>query len=204
MATLISVFGGIFILFSIVGAPFFFFSWLDTGKGFLDRLDGRVRERGVWDDSRVVSLSSWKADLERTAINWLLGKYRNSVSNTLHLRHLLGNHMEMLSKHLKMWVCSPRLRRAVQAGFIWESSAYRWCTCTCVLRRVQLFEIPWTVDCQSLLSVEFSRQEYWRGLPFPSSVNLHAGIKPMCLAFPALADRVSTTLPPGKSDIDGT
>ena len=26
---------------------------------------------------------------------------------------------------------------------------------------------PWTVGCQAPLSIEFSRQEYWRGLPFP-------------------------------------
>ena len=37
-------------------------------KGFPDRLDGRVRERGVWDDAKVVSLSNWKAD---TVINRL-------------------------------------------------------------------------------------------------------------------------------------
>ena len=28
---------------------------------------------------------------------------------------------------------------------------------------------PWTVDHQALLSMDFSRQEYWSGLPFPSS-----------------------------------
>ena len=28
--------------------------------------------------------------------------------------------------------------------------------------------IPWTVACQVPLSVGFSRQEYWSGLPFPS------------------------------------
>ena len=28
--------------------------------------------------------------------------------------------------------------------------------------------IPWTVTRQALLSMEFSRQEYWSGLPFPS------------------------------------
>ena len=27
---------------------------------------------------------------------------------------------------------------------------------------------PWTVACQALLSMEFSRQQYWSGLPFPS------------------------------------
>jgi len=30
------------------------------------------------------------------------------------------------------------------------------------------FETPWTLACQAPLSVGFSRQEYWSGLPFPS------------------------------------
>ena len=34
--------------------------------------------------------------------------------------------------------------------------------------RVWLFAIPWTVAPQAPLSMEFSRQEYWSGLPFPS------------------------------------
>ena len=36
------------------------------------------------------------------------------------------------------------------------------------LRRVQLFATPWTVAYQAPLSMEFSRQEYWSGLPLPS------------------------------------
>ena len=31
-----------------------------------------------------------------------------------------------------------------------------------------LFVIPWTVACPAPLSMEFSRQEYWSRLPFPS------------------------------------
>ena len=39
--------------------------------------------------------------------------------------------------------------------------------------------IPWTVACQAPLSMGFSRQEYWSGLPFPSSGDLpNPGIKP--------------------------
>ena len=36
------------------------------------------------------------------------------------------------------------------------------------LSRVRLFATPWTVAYRAPLSMEFSRQEYWRGLPFPS------------------------------------
>ena len=49
---------------------------------------------------------------------------------------------------------------------------------------VQLFVTPWTVACQAPLSMEFSRQEYWNGLPFPSPGDLlDPGIKPR---FPIL------------------
>ena len=46
------------------------------------------------------------------------------------------------------------------------------------------FETPWTVACQAPLSVGFSRQEYWRGLPFPSPEDLpHPGIEPQSAAL---------------------
>ena len=38
--------------------------------------------------------------------------------------------------------------------------------------RVRLFETPWTVARQAPLSVEFSRQEYWSGLPCPTPGDL--------------------------------
>ena len=45
--------------------------------------------------------------------------------------------------------------------------------------RVQLFGTPWTVAYQAPPSMEFSRQEYWSGLPFPSPGDLpDPGIKP--------------------------
>ena len=35
---------------------------------------------------------------------------------------------------------------------------------------VQLFVTPWTIAYQAPPSMGFSRQEYWNGLPFPSSI----------------------------------
>ena len=47
------------------------------------------------------------------------------------------------------------------------------------LSRVRLFGTPWTVAYQAPLSVGFSRQEYWSGLPFPSPGDLpNPGIEP--------------------------
>ena len=41
-----------------------------------------------------------------------------------------------------------------------------------LLSYIQLFVTPWTVACLAILSMEFSRQEYWSGLPFPSPGDL--------------------------------
>ena len=47
------------------------------------------------------------------------------------------------------------------------------------LSLVQLFATPWTVAYQAPLSMGFSRQEYWSGLPFPSPGDLpNPGIEP--------------------------
>ena len=50
--------------------------------------------------------------------------------------------------------------------------------CQCILDvksfgRVRLFATPWTVAHQAPPSMEFSRQEYWTGLPFPTPGDLH-------------------------------
>ena len=64
---------------------------------------------------------------------------------------------------------------------------------------VQLCATPWTVAYQAPPSMEFSRQEYWSGLPFPSPEDLpDPGIE---LKSPALqADALPSELP-GKPNI---
>ena len=57
--------------------------------------------------------------------------------------------------------------------------------CACML---------WTVVCQAPLSMEFSRQEYWNGLPYPPPGDLpDPGIEPAALVSPTLASRLFTT-----------
>ena len=54
--------------------------------------------------------------------------------------------------------------------------------------RVRLFETPWTVAHQAPLSMGFSMQEYWSGLPCPPPGDLpNPGIEPTSLMSPALA-----------------
>ena len=69
----------------------------------------------------------------------------------------------------------------------------------CVLSHVQLFATPWTVALQTPLPMEFSRQEYWSGLPFPPPGHLpNSGIEAVSLASLALAGGFFTTEPHGK------
>ena len=67
----------------------------------------------------------------------------------------------------------------------------------CALSRfssVQLFAILWAVACQAPLSMGFSKQEYWSGLPCPPPGDLpDLGIEPVPLTSPALAGRLFTT-----------
>ena len=46
------------------------------------------------------------------------------------------------------------------------------CKVCCMLSHVQLFVTLWTVAHHAPLSMQFSRQEYWSGLPFPPPKNL--------------------------------
>ena len=60
----------------------------------------------------------------------------------------------------------------------------------------RLFATPWTVAYQAPPSMEFSRQEYWSGLPFPSPRDLpDLGIEPKS---PALQADALPSRPPGK------
>ena len=64
------------------------------------------------------------------------------------------------------------------------------------LSRARLFVTPWTVAYQAPLSMGFSRQEYWSGLPFPSPGDLpDPGIEPRS---PTLQGDALTSEPPGK------
>ena len=55
-----------------------------------------------------------------------------------------------------------------------------------LLSRVRLFAIPWTVTYQAPPSMEFSRQQCWSGLPFPSPRDLpDPGVEPMSPALQA-------------------
>ena len=69
------------------------------------------------------------------------------------------------------------------------------------LSHVRLFATLWTVARQAPLSMGFSRQEYWSGLPFPSPGDLpNPGIEPRS---PTLEADALTSGSPGKPYADG-
>ena len=78
----------------------------------------------------------------------------------------------------KGWICGSMIRIhkwILQGCWIQDklkSTVFlRVCVCVCVcelLSYVRLFAKPWTIAYQAPLSMEFSRQEYWSELPFPS------------------------------------
>ena len=68
------------------------------------------------------------------------------------------------------------------------------CMCAKSLQSCQLFVTLQTVAHQASLSMGFSWQKYWNGLPFPPPGNLpNSGIEPTSLIFPALAGRFFAT-----------
>ena len=78
-------------------------------------------------------------------------------------------------------------------------SVYLHKYCTCMLSCIWLFEAQWTVVLRCPLSMGFSRQEYWTGLPFPPPGDLpDPEIKTGSQESPALLWRFFTTEPPGK------
>ena len=72
------------------------------------------------------------------------------------------------------------------------------CMRVCLI--VSCLATRWTIAHQAPMSVGFSRQDYWGGLPFPSPGDLpHPGIEPASPVPPALAGGFFTTGTPGKT-----
>ena len=70
-----------------------------------------------------------------------------------------------------------------------------------MLVQLYLTVASWTLAHQAPLSMEFSRQEYWSGLPFPTPGDLpDPGMESSSLVSPARAGGFFTTAPPRELD----
>ena len=73
------------------------------------------------------------------------------------------------------------------------------CVCVCACACAQSCLTSWTVARQVPLSMGFSRQEYWSGLPLPPAGNFpNPETEPVSLSSPTLAGGFFSTVPPGK------
>jgi len=86
-------------------------------------------------------------------------------------------------------------------ALVWLTATCSRCVCGVCARSLSCVRLfgpsllaPLDYSLQSHLTVEFPRQEYWRGLPFPSPGDLpDPGLKLTSLVSPACADRLFTT-----------
>ena len=81
-----------------------------------------------------------------------------------------------------------KLRGSMYTWFFFTVYVLRVCVHACCgFSRVWLFVTPWTVAHQAPLSMGFSRQEYWSGLPCPPPGDLSdPAMEPESPIFPAL------------------
>ena len=108
---------------------------------------------------------------------------------------------EMLAMRLQGWQGASLIQHCRTSENPDPSPGMCVCVCVraCMLSYAQLFVTPWTVAHQASLSMEFSREEYWSGLPFPTpGIFLTQGLNPhlLCLLY---SQAYSLPLaPPGK------
>ena len=112
-----------------------------------------------------------------------------------------SNHTFQWSKKCQSHPILSKLSSAFQgclAGRA-DSAVTGWMLCAKSLQGVQLFATLWTVACQVPLSMAFSRQEYWRGLPCPPpGDNPKPGIESEFLMSLHLQGGSLSLPPPGK------
>ena len=99
---------------------------------------------------------------------------QQNIGKNNKLRSILTNILPMLhlSSHPPIFISAVALKTSTLA----LSCSVLW-----------LFATPWTVAHQTPLLMEFSRQEYWSGMPFPTPRDLpNSGIKPFSLVSAVL------------------
>ena len=131
-----------------------------------------------------IKLHIWEA--HRTP-NKLKAKQKHPYTQAYHfqLQKIENKIPERGKKHLTY----RRTKIRIISDFSTETIQIReWHAC-CHFSHVQLLATPWTVACQAPLSIGFSRQEYWSGLPCP----LNPGIESVSFTSPALAGGFFTT-----------
>ena len=128
---------------------------------------------------------TWRADL--SSLGWSLGICISPSSLVMPLLLVWGLNFENYKRGTQLKQCLTLKYCMVFIAFA------LFCVHDKSLSHVQIFATPWTVACQVPLSMRFSRQEEWNGLPCPSPQYLpDSGIEPASPVSPALAGRFFT------------
>ena len=146
--------------------------WSPSGSSVHDIFQARILEWVAFSSSRG---STWPRDW--THISCIAGRFFTCWAIRETLRHVAA------AKSLQSCatLCNPidgsppgspvpgiLQARTLEWVAISFSNAWKWNVKVKSLSRVRLFTTPWTVAHQAPLSMGFSRQEYWSGLPFVS------------------------------------
>ena len=133
-------------------------------------------------ESRLLGEISITSDMQKMR-GASIQRPRNSHSLSMFMRKLWGHVIP--SANLRLFLRTEQCRK--RADGTWKIHSLHW-HCMSMLSCVWLFVTWQTVARQGPLSVGFSRQEFWSGLPFPSQGDLpKPGTEPASLASPALA-----------------
>ena len=134
--------------------------------------------------------SSWPRNQTGVSCNWAI---REAWSFRLYTTPYLKDWVRgsVLPVLTPLWVLSHRI---LVVGCLVRTPCMRFMRVK-LLSQVQLWMIPWTVACQAPLSMGYSSQEYWSGLPSTPPENLpNPGMEPTFLMSPALAGGFFTTM----------
>ena len=139
---------------------------------------------------------------------WIFNVHRNHTKYIHQLSQLILS--KILQERLLVYTFYNYLQLSIEQTKVWVSLVAQTVKICLQYRRprfnpwvkkipwrshVLLFVTPWIVAHQAPVSMGFSRQEYWSGLPFPSAEDLlHPGIKP---SSPSLQVDSLLSEPPG-------
>ena len=157
--------------------------WPPNWKAFDAGKDWRQEEMGTTEDE-MASPTLWTWVSASSGSWWWTG--RLGMLQSMELQRV-GHDWATELLNLTLVVSDTSFH-----SFIYSSMHV--CVSAKSLQHVWFFETLWTVAHQAPLSLEFSRQEYWSGLPCPPPGDLpDTGIKPVSLMSPALAGGFFTT-----------